>query len=764
MVKFISLHVTGFGKLQDFDLRFSDGITEVAAPNGFGKTTVAAFIKAMLYGLPVLRKTDIAENERAKYEPWQGGRYGGTLTFEASYGSYRIERYFGQKAKDDECKVIDLSSETVTDRFGDDIGLALFGVDAESFKRSTFLPQQRPGQCMTEGLNAKLTGLVESGDEPERFEKAEKLLDARASYLLKRGNKGRIPDLERNIAELSRRIDESRQAAENMKMLEERRAAMLAGKRQISGEISSVREQQRIADAAEASRLRSERRAELYETLEAAASKKSAVLAKYPNGLPQKIEITTAEQDVLAIRSCEKEIEILTSASKNDLERLSGFFVPGVPSKDEIKDCRLSLTNAAAKRSEAAKLQTEASKISDPEQRHGYIAAIASIALTAVSCILFIILKNIIFGIAAGAAFVFAVVLFAVKHGQNAKAKRISEAKTDLQKKAETAISDALALETEAAAFTGKYIPDMPPLEAVEIIAENLMAYDTYRKSRTENSSRANNLQAQRTETSGRLKAFFEKYPAYSDQSFEIAVRRIYDDLNIYAAAEGDEAAAKQRIALLPEEEAGEGATAGSAADRDALLKKERELSERLTLTDSEIAELSSRISELVPVAGELAWLCEQLDGAKDELLHFKTMHEDITAAGELLTKAREALSGRYMSGVRSAFDRYIKEISGSKDRFLLGTDLSVSVSLPDGTRESGYLSTGANDMLDICMRLALADALYGEDKPPLILDDPFVNLDDEKLAASLQMLKRLSSQCQIVYLTCSSSRRTAEQ
>ncbi len=91
-----------------------------------------------------------------------------------------------------------------------------------------------------------------------------------------------------------------------MKMLEERRAAMLAGKRQISGEISSVREQQRIADAAEASRLRSERRAELYEALEAAASKKSAVLAKYPNGLPQKIEITTAEQDVLAIRSCEK--------------------------------------------------------------------------------------------------------------------------------------------------------------------------------------------------------------------------------------------------------------------------------------------------------------------------------------------------------------------------------------------------------------------------------------------------------------------------
>ncbi len=75
----------------------------------------------------------------------RGGRYGGTLTFEASYGSYRIERYFGQKAKDDECKVIDLSSEAVTDRFGDDIGLALFGVDAESFKRSTFYLSSDPG-------------------------------------------------------------------------------------------------------------------------------------------------------------------------------------------------------------------------------------------------------------------------------------------------------------------------------------------------------------------------------------------------------------------------------------------------------------------------------------------------------------------------------------------------------------------------------------------------------------------------------------------
>lgn len=38
-------------------------------------------------------------------------------------------------------------------------------------------------------------------------------------------------------------------------------------------------------------------------------------------------------------------------------------------------------------------------------------------------------------------------------------------------------------------------------------------------------------------------------------------------------------------------------------------------------------------------------------------------------------------------------------------------------------------------------MRFALVDAMYPGEKPFLILDDPFVNLDDEKLARGRRSL-----------------------
>ena len=51
-MRLISLHIDAFGKLRNFDLEFSSGITEILGENGYGKTTLAALIKAMLYCIP----------------------------------------------------------------------------------------------------------------------------------------------------------------------------------------------------------------------------------------------------------------------------------------------------------------------------------------------------------------------------------------------------------------------------------------------------------------------------------------------------------------------------------------------------------------------------------------------------------------------------------------------------------------------------------------------------------------------------------------
>ena len=80
-MRLLSLHIDAFGKLSDFKLDFDAGLTEIMQENGYGKSTVAAFIKAMLYGLPDNRKRGIA-NERKFYAPWSGGDFGGTLDIE----------------------------------------------------------------------------------------------------------------------------------------------------------------------------------------------------------------------------------------------------------------------------------------------------------------------------------------------------------------------------------------------------------------------------------------------------------------------------------------------------------------------------------------------------------------------------------------------------------------------------------------------------------------------------------------------------------
>ena len=56
----------------------TSALTVISGGPGTGKTTLAAFLCAMLYGLPATRKNDPAENERKKYLPWQGGVFGGS--------------------------------------------------------------------------------------------------------------------------------------------------------------------------------------------------------------------------------------------------------------------------------------------------------------------------------------------------------------------------------------------------------------------------------------------------------------------------------------------------------------------------------------------------------------------------------------------------------------------------------------------------------------------------------------------------------------
>ena len=183
-MKLISLYIENFGGLHRYERNFESGLTVIEEPNGFGKTTLAEFIRAMFYGFPRKGKT-LDKSRRQKYTPWNGGKCGGNLVFEVDGSRYRVERTFGATPKGDTFTLIDLTTNKKSDRYSEELGLELFRLDGESFERSTYLPQKGEDTLLTtDSIRSKLTDLVEDANDVGNFEKAVATLKAKRLSLI----------------------------------------------------------------------------------------------------------------------------------------------------------------------------------------------------------------------------------------------------------------------------------------------------------------------------------------------------------------------------------------------------------------------------------------------------------------------------------------------------------------------------------------------------------------------------------------------------
>ena len=183
-MRLISLHVENFGKLQNYDDTFDAGLNARLQDNGWGKSTLAVFIKAMLYGLAATTRRSLIENERKRYTPWQGGAFGGSLDIEVEGKCYRIERLFGAKEAEDTLTVTDLMTGRDADvDWASEPGERLLGVDSAAYERSTYL-SQRPDELSESGMIDKvdIVYIVEDNEELCR-DKIQKLIDGGCDLL-----------------------------------------------------------------------------------------------------------------------------------------------------------------------------------------------------------------------------------------------------------------------------------------------------------------------------------------------------------------------------------------------------------------------------------------------------------------------------------------------------------------------------------------------------------------------------------------------------
>lgn len=206
-MRLIDLHIEGFGKFHDLDLRFAEGMNILYGHNEAGKSTLHAFLQAMLYGLERRPGIGSAAKLHKKYRPWDAPeRFGGTLRLAHEGKIYRIVRDFNAddlSADGATISSLEIWDETSGVRVPDPRGFLqamLGGISETAFENTVSIGQLRSAtsRSMVHELKSYITNLSTTGDMSLDSAGALKLLRQQRSALEAK----RVPEAAKSYAQL----------------------------------------------------------------------------------------------------------------------------------------------------------------------------------------------------------------------------------------------------------------------------------------------------------------------------------------------------------------------------------------------------------------------------------------------------------------------------------------------------------------------------------------------------------------------------------
>lgn len=345
-MKLKSLRVENYGKLAAKEYVFSDGANEIFGENGYGKTTLASFLKAMFYGLPPVRANAKEFNDRMRYYPFSGGKFGGSLEMEFNGKNYRIERFFDKKSPiNDQLKVFE--NNLLLDDFNGEPGFFFFGLDADSYVRTTFIDSTVDEICSTGTINGLLGEYLAKTDGSTFDDAIDKLTAAAKKYKQQRGSNDKISITKAKISDLNFAVENLEKVYSGLDEKYARLSKLEAREKQAK----------EVLKAAAERKVRFEKR-KTYDSLVSDADKLSkkldSLVVSYGNSTPSPDDVERAEN---LLNEIEK-LSVLQSETKLSDEknrRLQAYrrtFENGIPSADALK-------TASEKIDEIARLQAE---------------------------------------------------------------------------------------------------------------------------------------------------------------------------------------------------------------------------------------------------------------------------------------------------------------------------------------------------------------------------------------------------------------------
>ncbi len=728
-MRLLNCQIDNFGKLQHLELDFQDGLNVFLRENGFGKSTLAAFIRVMFYGLSGERKAQDSDNERKKYRPWQGGSFGGSLCFALDDGKcYRITRHFGERKGQDQFMLYDAETNLPSKDYSERIGEELFRIDETSFRRTCFIGQQALETGVTSEINARIGNVSEDPEDMNRYAEVIEQLKDEINALSPARRTGAIFKKRLELEELKNgcagREAEEKQAVDG--------AAALHQARETKQRLQSVLESTSRRLVQQSQQQDAIRDRMEYDRLCAACS-------------DSRTRLLEQERRYLGTLSGEQRAQQL----QRELRRLQETFRSGLPSEAEMRGAEKRLGRIAWLADRIAGLEQQggrrrrkASPQKRAQQTHAFAGLLLSLLLLLAGVYGLLhfggnILPGVVLLGLAALALLLSTACFVKSTGTKNDDQERMAAMQNMRVEFER-------LNQELNRFLSRFYPEMDYSAAADyftvVEGDDVGGEDIDRR----HPNRAALLR--------RLGTDMLSYSRLTD------IRTIAIELSkrqhAQEAFEQSHDMEQLRAIRRPVE---------AAESLAALSQQMQTLRAQLEELDTRIQQLSAEQEASERRLAELYEMERHAQQALEDLAAMEQRHHRLTLVRDHLTKARNDFTKQYMDPMMDAFTKYYRILANASQPaipFRMDADFNVHLLAEGEARNTELLSAGYRNLVELARRMAFIDAMYEEEKPFILLDDPFINLDPPKVEGGMRFLEAIARDHQVIYFTCHESRR----
>lgn len=726
-MKLIRCHIENFGKLSDFTYEFTEGCNTICEENGWGKSTLAAFLRVMLFGFRNEGKRDPLENERKRYTPWQKGVYGGELQFESDGKTYSVRRTFGSKAAEDEFQLTDPATHLPSEDFTEKLGEELFRIDAGSFERTTFISQNDCETFVTDSINAKIGNLAENTDDINNFETADKRLNDLLNAMSPSRKTGSIRRSKDRITELKTQIRNGQDLQRTMESIRARKEEAARERDKFAEELAELQAKQKELGVYKDQQAKKEK----YLDLRAQLTERERLLKEaksYFNGV-----IPTEEDLRKCLNQC-NEAESIRKAMELSAQYV-GDPSRGVQYEEQEVEYREKL--ARLKTLETVQQQEQRRILREREtgRKRRSVFGILGIVLLLAGGVCLLLKQPIAGGILLALGIVALGAAWFASSG----------------------------IPGEDALENGEIEDLKAELERLE--EERCQMTKRLKQRQEERDRRCQEQKAQYEDLEQRIHGFFTHIGILMEEHPEEQLAELLNHRRDYRNAlqeyqnREQELKAFEKVTDVPRLLALKAPEGEESLEN--LTEEMKAISEQMEERFRTIGSYQDQLSSLQESWDNVESMQEELENLQEETEEKLRQYELLGMTKTLLEEARSSFTARYTEPVMEGFRKYYRILTGTEcDNYQMDANTRLQVIEGNMPRETGYMSLGSRDLIGICMRMALVEAMYEDRRPFLILDDPFVNLDENRTKGAMRFLSEIAKEYQVIYFTCHSSRR----